>query len=85
MTVTIKKIGGSVAVLIPKSLAREMERTEGSALDISNTGDSIVMRKQARRRSRRPVSQIVKKMSPASYRRRQREFADNKRVGKEIW
>ena len=44
MTVTIKKIGGSVAVLIPKSLAREMELTEGSALDISNTGESIAMR-----------------------------------------
>ena len=85
MTVTIKKIGGSVAVLIPKSLAREMELSEGTPLDISNTADSIVMRKQAPRRSRRPISQIVKKISASSYRRRRRELADDKRVGKEIW
>ena len=84
MTVTIKKIGGSVAVLIPKSLAREMDLAEGSALDITNTADSIVMRKQTRRRSRRPISQIVKKISASSYRRR-RELSGDQPIGKEIW
>jgi antitoxin component of MazEF toxin-antitoxin module len=47
MTVTIKKIGGSMAVVIPKEVAREMELTEGTPMQITSTGESIVMAQAA--------------------------------------
>jgi len=83
MTVIVKKIGGSVAVVIPKSVAREMGLAEGTALDVSTTGAGIVMRKQGRR-PRRPLSRIVAQIKPANYRRRTRELAADRPVGKEI-
>jgi AbrB family looped-hinge helix DNA binding protein len=83
MTVIVKKIGGSVAVVIPKSVARDMGLAEGTALDISATGAAIVMRKQGRR-PRRPLSRIVAQIKPGSYRRRNRELSADRAVGKEI-
>jgi AbrB family looped-hinge helix DNA binding protein len=82
MTVTIKKIGGSVAVVIPKSVARDMDLTEGTALELNSTRDSIVMRK-SNRRPRRSLRSIVAKIKPAAYRRR-REIASDRPVGKEV-
>jgi antitoxin MazE len=84
MTVMVKKIGGSVAVLIPKALAQEMELAEGTALEITTREGALVMRKQGRR-PRRSMSEIVKQINPANYRRLHREFASDKPVGKEIW
>lgn len=88
MTVQIKKIGGSVAVVIPKALAREMQLVPGTPLDVSSSGGAIVMRRQrAAKRRRRPIEKIVKLMSPAAYRRRRRgmELGEDAPVGKEIW
>ncbi len=84
MTVTVKKIGGSVGVVIPKEFAREMELTAGTSLQITGTAHEIVMRKQGRR-PRRPLRQIVAKIKPASYRRRSGELGSDRPVGKEIW
>ena len=84
MTVMVKKLGGSVAVVIPKAVAREMNLVDGTALDISNTQDSIVIRKQGRR-PRRSIKEIVAGMKPLSARRRRRELADGGPIGKEIW
>ena len=84
MTVMVKKVGGSVAVLIPKAVARDLDLTEGTPLDISTTADAIVMRKRGRR-PRRPLAQLVAQIKSASYRRRRRELGDDAPVGKEIW
>ena len=84
MTVVVKSIGGSVAVVIPKSVAREAELTEGMSLEISATNNGIIMRKQGRR-PRRPLSQIVAHLDPAAYRRRAAEMQGEGPVGKEIW
>jgi antitoxin component of MazEF toxin-antitoxin module len=86
MTVTVKKLGGSVAVVIPKGVAREMELLEGTPLEISATGDAIVMRKQAvRRRARRPIAELVKKIKPSAYKRRNKEQAERGPLGREMW
>jgi antitoxin component of MazEF toxin-antitoxin module len=69
MTVTVKKVGGSLAVIIPNALAREWKLSEGTALSITTTADLIVMRKQGRR-PRRSVREIVAGINPATYRRR---------------
>lgn len=84
MTITVKKVGGSIAVLIPKAVAREMELTAGTALDSSTTDGAIVMRKRSRH-PRRTLAEIVAQITPASYRRRNRELRHDAPVGKELW
>jgi antitoxin component of MazEF toxin-antitoxin module len=84
MTVTTKKLGGSVAVLIPKAIAREMGLTEGTALEISATADTIVMRRRGRR-PRRKLEEVVRQIRPAAYRQQTKELGDSGPVGKEIW
>jgi antitoxin component of MazEF toxin-antitoxin module len=84
MTVLVKKIGGSVAVVIPKAVANEMGLIDGTPLDITSNADSIVMRRRGKRQ-RRPIREIVSKIKPANYRRRSREFPDSAPVGKEFW
>jgi antitoxin component of MazEF toxin-antitoxin module len=85
MTVTVKKIGGSVAVLIPKAVARELELAEGTPLEVSTSAAGILLKKRGRRRARRPIADLVSQIDPAAYRRRAREFASDQPVGKELW
>ncbi len=86
MTVMVKKVGGSVAVIIPKTVAAEMELSEGTPMDLSTTGGAIVMRKQRGRRVRRPIGKIVGQIKRASYRRRTREMKERGGpIGGEIW
>jgi antitoxin component of MazEF toxin-antitoxin module len=84
MTVTIKKIGGSVAVVIPMAMARELALTAGTPLEITSSDGGIVPRKR-RGRPRRPLSEIVAQIKPGSYDLRRQEFSRDKPVGKEIW
>lgn len=84
MTTTVKKLGGSVAVVIPRGVAREMELTEGTAMDVTTAGGAIVMRKRGRR-PRRPWAQIIAQINPAAYRKRNREMADSGPLGREVW
>ena len=84
MTVTVKRVGGSMAVVIPAAVARDMELAEGTALDVSTTSDAIVLRRSGRR-PRRPLAKVVAAIKPASYRRRRLELGQDAPVGKEIW
>lgn len=84
MTIMVKKVGGSMAVVIPKALAREMELSEGTALDVTSTADAITMRRQGRR-PRRSLRRIVSQMKSASYQRHNAEMRGDRPVGKEIW
>jgi antitoxin component of MazEF toxin-antitoxin module len=84
MTVTVKKIGGSMAVVIPKAVARDMGLVEGSSLDLSPNPEGLLLRKRCRR-PRRPLAEIVAAIDPAAYRRVAREFANDGPVGKEVW
>jgi AbrB family looped-hinge helix DNA binding protein len=85
VTVLVKKLGGSVAVVIPKGVAREMDLAEGTPLEITSNGEAIVMRKQNGRRPRRSMAQIVRGIKTSSYRRRTQEHAERGPVGREIW
>jgi antitoxin component of MazEF toxin-antitoxin module len=84
MTILARQIGGSVAVVIPRAVAREMGLTDGTPLNISTSGGAIVMRRPGRR-ERRPVKKIAEGIRPASYRRRREELGDDRPVGKERW
>jgi len=83
MTVVVKKLGGSVAVVIPKAIAREMELAEGAVLDINASEGGILLRKQGRR-PRRPLSELIAQMDPKSYARNNRDLLRDPPVGREI-
>ncbi len=86
MTVIVKKLGGSVAIVIPKAVAREMELSEGTTLELSSSAQAMVIRKRVRRqRPRRPIAEIVAQIKPSSYRRHTREQAEHGPVGREFW
>lgn len=84
MLATIKKLGGSVAIVIPKGMAAENDLAPGTAVDLSQSEDGILIRKP-RRRVRRPIEDIVREIDPAAYERRRREAASDRPVGREIW
>ena len=84
MTVLVRQLGGSVAVMIPESVAREMKLTEGTVLEISAGGTRIVLRRQGRR-ARRSLKRLVAKINPSAYRRHGRELAADRPVGREPW
>lgn len=87
MTAYVKKIGGSVGVLIPKSLARDLGLVQGTVLEITAEHGSIRMQK-ARHRPRRPIAEIVAELKVS---KRKRLSADHRAlindppVGKEVW
>jgi len=83
--VTVKKLGGSAAVVIPNGIAREMQISAGTVLHLSTTEDAIVMRRQPRRQHRRKLATILKQIKPQAYRRRRRELGDDGPVGREAW
>jgi antitoxin component of MazEF toxin-antitoxin module len=85
MTATLKKVGGSLAVFIPKAMAEETDLVEGSVVNLCSSTGSIVIRKSKTARRRRRISQIVSEIKPNSYRRRRGEFSSQAVVGKEIW
>jgi antitoxin component of MazEF toxin-antitoxin module len=87
MTVSVKKIGGSVAVVIPKSLARDLALVEGTTLEVTAENGSLRMRKKGRR-PRRSMAAIVAQMKSTSYKRRSddlSDWVDAPPVGREIW
>ena len=84
MTVVVRQLGGSVAVVIPKSVAREMKLTEGTALEISAAGTRIVLRRQGRR-ARRPLKRLVAKIDRTAYRRHGGEITADRVLGREPW
>jgi antitoxin component of MazEF toxin-antitoxin module len=84
MTVIVKKLVGSVAIVIPKAVAREMKLIEGTPLEMRAEGAGIVLEKKGRR-PRRPLGEIVAQIKPAGYRRHNRKLLDVRPVGREIW
>lgn len=82
MTVVIKKLGGSMAIVIPRGIVREMDLAEGMSLEMTTIDGSLVVRKPASR-PRRSLERIVAQIKPANYRRRRLELGDDQPVGRE--
>lgn len=83
MTVTLKKVGGSVAMIIPKVIANEMGLREGTAMSVTARADEIILRKPGRR-ARRRLEDVIGQIDPAAY-RRHRKFLNEAPVGREHW
>lgn len=82
MVVTVKKIGGSMAIVIPRQMATDAGLEPGTSVDMSRHEDGILVRKHGR--PRRPIEQIVKEIDAAAYARHSKLVNDSP-VGKEIW
>ena len=83
MRVTVTKVSAGLAVVIPWATARAMGLIEGTQLEVCTTPAGITLTKPGRR-PRRPISQIVAQLDPATYRQHTREFSADRAVGKEI-
>jgi antitoxin component of MazEF toxin-antitoxin module len=84
MLTTVKKLGGSVAIVIPKAMASSNELTPGTTVDLEQSAEGIVVRR-ARARRRRSIDQIVTEIDPAAYTRRREESRQDAPMGKEVW
>ncbi len=68
MTITIKRIGGNLTIIIPDVLARKMELTEGTTLNITANTGALVMKKRGPLWSRRSLAEIVAQIKSENYR-----------------
>lgn len=82
MTTTLKKIGGSLAVIIPKAMAAGL--AAGQTIEMVEHEGGILL-SRPRTRVRRPIDQIVKELDGKAYARRNRELLNDAPVGKEVW
>lgn len=83
MTVTVRRIGGSLAVFIPRAIAAESRLEEGTALDVSSSAAGILFWRPDWRQRRR-MGDLAKRLDPASYARRNAELLAEPPVGREI-
>jgi antitoxin component of MazEF toxin-antitoxin module len=84
MLATVTKLGGSVAIVIPKGMAAQNQLTPGTTVDLLQAEEGILIRKP-RGRLRRPITEIVRAIDPAAYHRRWQGIAFDRPVGKEHW
>lgn len=79
---TVKRIGGSLAVVIPRAVAAESKLGVGTPLQVTTTADGILLQPAARR-PRRSVADLARRMSPARYARRNADVLADPPAGKE--
>ena len=81
---TVTKIGGSLAIVIPEALARELKLKEGTSVDLRTNQAGINLRKRVGP-LRRVLKDVVADIEPAAYARHTRGLSSDRAVGNEIW
>ena len=83
MEQTVQKWGNSLAVRIPKALARELELQNGSEVDLSSEDGALVLRPRAKRvRRKYDVDEMVSRITDENM----QPFIDmGPPIGKEQW
>jgi antitoxin component of MazEF toxin-antitoxin module len=84
MRVTVKQIGSSLAVVIPRAIAAESRLEEGIPLEVSSTAAGILFRRPGRRQRRR-IGDLAKRIDPSSYEKRKAKLPADSPVGGEVW
>lgn len=79
MNATVQKWGNSLALRLPKSVARDLKIAEGDAVELKVRGESLHV-KAARVEYR--LSDLLRKVSVSNL-HRETEWGDA--VGKEVW
>ena len=83
MVTKVRKWGNSLALRIPKTLAREVRVREGMEINVtSNGGDLILSPRRRRRRPKYTLQELLSKVTPQNI---HPEIDWGPPVGKEIW
>jgi antitoxin MazE len=80
MVTKIQKWGNSLGMRIPKSFAKEAAIEEGSSVDISLEGDSLVIRPV--RAAQYRLSELLSRVTEEN---RHEEISTGDTVGREMW
>ena len=80
MTTKVQKWGNSLAVRLPKRLARGLSLREGSDVEFSPRAGALVIRPS--RKSRTTLKELLSKVRPGQV---PKEFAWGRPFGKELW
>ncbi len=80
---TVNRIGGTLAVVIPRAIAAASRLGEGTPFDLSSTPAGILFQHPSRR-PRRPIAQIVKRLGTAADARRSAERLAEPAVGTDV-
>jgi antitoxin MazE len=80
MTAVVAKWGNSLAIRIPKSVAEQAHVTEGTGIDFSVEGNSIIITPQKRRKY--TLDELLEGMTPENF---HSEFETGNAVGNEDW
>jgi antitoxin MazE len=80
MTAFVAKWGNSLAIRIPKSVAEQAHVTEGTGIDFSVEGNSIIITPQKRRKY--TLDELLEGMTPDNF---HPEFETGNAVGNEDW
>jgi antitoxin component of MazEF toxin-antitoxin module len=84
MLATVRKLGGSVAIVIPKGMAISFQLAPGTTVDLTEGETGIIVRR-ARYRKRRAIDELVGEINSSAYARHRKQLAVDKPVGKEVW
>ncbi|BAZ79038.1 MAG: AbrB/MazE/SpoVT family DNA-binding domain-containing protein [Sphaerospermopsis kisseleviana] len=80
MTTIVAKWGNSLAIRIPKSIAEQVQLTEGVAINLTLEGNSIVITPQKRKKY--TLDELLEGMTPDKF---HPEFETGNAVGNEDW
>ncbi len=80
MTTMIQKWGNSLALRIPKTVAREVRLVEGEQVELQLTDEGVLVRPRHRKRYR--LSDLVAGIKPAN---RHTETDYGAPAGREVW
>lgn len=84
MVTKIKKIGGSVGLVIPKAVAAEMRFVSGTAVEVTASPEGMIVKRPGRR-PRRPIKDVIKGMKRSNYTKAVHAQLDGPPVGREFW
>ncbi len=80
MTTVVAKWGNSLAIRIPKSIAEQVQLTEGVAINLTLEGNSIVITPQKRKKY--TLDELLEGMTPDKF---HPEFETGNAVENEDW
>ena len=80
MTTKIQKWGNSLAIRIPKELAKEASFKEGSVVMFSSEGHSLVIKHE-----KKPVYTLKELLKDFDIKKQHKEFDWGKPEGSEVW
>ncbi len=80
MTTAVTKWGNSLAIRIPRALAEQIQIQEGTEVNFSISGDSIVI--TPKRRKKYTLDELLEDMTPEKF---HSEIDTGVAMGNEIW